>query len=96
MSYKSFQQCLLMTLSVALGTFSFAYNSYLLNGPLDHVKIWINIDSSLKEGLMMAVFNFGGLIGCLICILIIKKTSRRIMMFLIDALLIIGTSGLYF
>jgi predicted MFS family arabinose efflux permease len=67
-----------------------------LNGPLDHVKILINIDTSLKEGLMMAAFNFGGLIGCLICILIIKNTSRRIMMFLIDALLIIGTSGLYF
>jgi SP family sugar:H+ symporter-like MFS transporter len=84
-----------MTFSVALGTFSFAYNSYLLNGPLDHVKIWINIDSSLKEGTMMSVFNFGGLIGCLIGILIVKKTSRRLMLYLIDILLIVGTAGLY-
>ncbi|CAD8150576.1 unnamed protein product [Paramecium pentaurelia] len=94
MSYKSFQQCLLMTYSVALATFSFAYNSYLINGPLDHIRIWINIESSFKEGAMMTSFNFGGLVGCIIGILIVKSTSRRLMLYLIDALLIIGTAGL--
>lgn len=83
-----------MTYSVALATFSFAYNSYLINGPLDHIRIWINIESSFKEGAMMTSFNFGGLVGCIIGILIVKSTSRRLMLYLIDALLIIGTAGL--
>lgn len=61
-----------MTLSVALGTFSFAYNSYILNGPLDYVRIWLDINTSFKEGIMMTSFNFGGLIGCIIGIVIIK------------------------
>lgn len=61
-----------MTFSVALGTFSFAYNSYLINGPLDYVRKWVNINTSLKEGVMMSSFNFGGLIGCIIGMLIVK------------------------
>lgn len=42
----------------------------------------------------MTAFNVGGLLGCIIGILIVKSTSRRIMLYIIDILLIIGTLGL--
>lgn len=44
--YKSFKQCLLITLSVALGTFGLSYNTYLLNGPLEYIRIWLKFNDS--------------------------------------------------
>lgn len=92
--YKSYKECYLMTMSVALGTFSFAYNSYLFNGPLEAYKAWIDIEDSFLEGALVASFNAGGLIGCLLGFWIVKGSSRRKMLFLIDVLLISGTAGL--
>ena len=61
-----------MTFTVALGTFSFAYNSYLFNGPLDAIKQYIGVKNSFQEGALVAAFNLGGLFGCSIGFIIIK------------------------
>lgn len=83
-----------MLFSVVIGTSAQGYIIYLLNGPLDTIKMILNVTQpnlGVKEGLLVASFNVGGFFGCVLGFLLVKESSRRKVIHFIDFLVLLGT-----
>ena len=85
---KSTTRLFLNSTTLGISSISLGYFIFTLNGALPTIKVMTDMEGpneGLYEGILLSCFSIGGLLGCLIALLVVKKPrSSRMIIRIID------------